>query len=96
MIWRSEGIFPTLFLSYFSDILTMIMTTSESAIFLFISASLTVCINYSCVIHVIYMEKRARLLSSYARLPPFILRSFLSISDYPDPIIVLLFIQNNF
>ena len=42
-------IFATLFLSYFSDILTMIMT-SVSAIFLFISASLSVCVKYSCVI----------------------------------------------
>ena len=42
-------IFPTLFLSYFSDVLTMIMT-SVSAIFLFISASLSVYVKYSCVI----------------------------------------------
>ena len=38
-------IFPTLFLSYFSDVLTMIMT-SVSAIFLFISASLSVYVKY--------------------------------------------------
>ena len=47
-------IFPTLFLSYFGDILTIIMT-SVSAIFLFISASLSVyvIIKYSCVINML-------------------------------------------
>ena len=45
-------IYPTLLLSYFSDIPTMIMT-SVSAIFLFISASLSVYVKYSSVIYML-------------------------------------------
>ena len=62
-------IFPTLFLSYFSDVLTMIMT-SVSAIFLFISASLSVYVKYICVIYMLlYILKTGRLLSSHPQIP---------------------------
>ena len=47
-----RGDFPSLFLSYFSDVLTIIMT-SVGSIFLFISESLLVYVNYSCVIYML-------------------------------------------
>ena len=62
-------IFPTLFLTYFTGVLTMIMT-SVRAIFLFISASLLVYVKYSCVIYMLKdIVKRARLLSSHSQIP---------------------------
>ena len=68
-------IFPTLFLSYFSDVLTMIMT-SVSAIFLFISESLSVFVKYSCVVYMLeYIVEGASVVLSSTN--PSFLPSFL-------------------
>ena len=71
-------IFPTLFLSYFSDVLTMIMI-SVSAIFLFIWASqitFSACKIFMCYIHVIiYCKEGASVVLSstnHSLLPSFL------------------------